>query len=135
MVFIDLQKAFDTVNVDILLTKLTSFGIKGAEHQWLQSYLSGRSQSVSVDGLTPLPVSMEVPQGLIISPLLLLLSLNDLTSVVESCETNMFTDNTEINTTEKPECHEDLQNTLNADRHIIKDYLNYNTLSLNIPKC
>ncbi len=47
----------------------------------------------------------------------------------------MFADDTEIDTAEKPECHEDLQNNLNADLHKIKDYLNYNRFSLNIPKC
>ncbi len=47
----------------------------------------------------------------------------------------MFAGDTEIDTPEKPECHEDLQNNLNAEIHKIKDYLNYNTLNLNIPKC
>ncbi len=104
VVFIDLRNAFDAFDIDILLAKLTSFGLGGVEHQWFQSYLSGRSQSVSVDDhlSDPLPVSMGVPQGLILSPLLLLLFLNDLPSVAESCETNMFTDDTEIYTAEKP---------------------------------
>ncbi len=56
-------------------------------------------------------------------------------SVAESCETNMFADDTEIDTAEKPECQEDLQNKLNADLDKIKGYLNYNRLSLNISKC
>ncbi len=61
----------------------------------------------------PLPVSMGVSQGSILGPLLFLLFLHDLPSVAESCETNMFTDDTEIDTAEKPECHENLQNNLN----------------------
>ncbi len=44
----------------------------------------------------------------------------------------MFVDDTEIDTAEKPERHEELQNNLNADLHEIKDYLNYTKLSLNI---
>ncbi len=62
-------------------------------------------------------------------PPFILLFLNDLSSVAESCEkTNMFADDAEIDTAEKPECHEDLQNNLNSDLHKIKDYLNYNRL-------
>ncbi len=46
VVFSDLRKAFDSIDVNILLAKLPSFGITGMEHKWFQSYLSGRSQSV-----------------------------------------------------------------------------------------
>jgi hypothetical protein len=66
VVFIDLRKAFDTVDINILLSKLSMFGISGIELQWFQSYLTGRSQSVMVDGhiSDPLPVSIGVPQYL-----------------------------------------------------------------------
>ncbi len=50
-------------------------------------------------------------------------------------EINIIADDTEIDTAEKPECHEYLQNNLNADFHKIKGHLYYNILSLNIPKC
>ncbi len=108
VVFIDLQKAFDTVDVNILLVKLPSLGITEMEHKWFKSYLSGRSQSVSVNGhlSDPLPVSIGVPQGSILSPLLFLFFLNDLPTVTESCETNMCADDTEIDsasTTDSPE--------------------------------
>ncbi len=65
VVFIDIRKTFDTVDVNILLTKLPSFDITGMEHKWFKSYLSGRSQSVSVDGhlSDPQPVSIGVPQS------------------------------------------------------------------------
>ena len=76
-VFIDLRKAFDTVDTDILLAKLKGFVDTGIEHKWLWSYLTGRSQSVSVDGhlSNPLPVNIGVPQGLILGPLLLNLAI------------------------------------------------------------
>ncbi len=68
-------------------------------HKYYQySYLSGRSQSVSLDGhlSDPLPVSIGVTQGTILGPLLFLLLLSDLPTVTESCETNMYADDTEI---------------------------------------
>ncbi len=62
-----------------------------------------KSHSVSVDGhlSDPLPVSMRDPQGSILRPFLSLLFLNDLSSVAQSCETNTFADDTEIDTAEK----------------------------------
>ena len=62
VVFIDLRKAFDTVDTDILLAKLKGFGVTGIEHQWFWSDLTG-SQSVSVDGnlSDPLHVNIGVP--------------------------------------------------------------------------
>ncbi len=92
-----------TVDVNILLAKHPSIGITGMEYKWFKSYLSGRSQSVSVDGhlLDPLPVSIGVPQGSILGPLLFLLFLNDLPTVTEFCETNMYADDTEIDSASK----------------------------------
>ncbi len=60
--FIDLRKAFDTVDSNILLLKLTRYGISGSEKKWFESYLTGHTQSVSVDGQLsdPLPVTIGV---------------------------------------------------------------------------
>ena len=64
-VFIDFSKAFDTVNHDILLSKLWHYGIKGFAHQWLTSYLSNRKQFVCFDGVnSPYDnITCGVPQG------------------------------------------------------------------------
>ncbi len=63
VVFIDICKAFDTVNINILLLKLTRYGINGSERKWVESYLTGHTQSVSVDGQLSdlLPVTIGVP--------------------------------------------------------------------------
>ncbi len=137
VVFIDLCKVFDTVDVDVLFAKLPSFGITGIKHEWFRNYLTRQSQSVIVSGhlSNPLPVTMGVPQGSILEPLLLLLFLNDLPEVMETCTTNMFVDDTDIEDTCKPQDQSTLKNNINSDLSRLKSYFDTNRLSINVTKC
>ena len=73
-VFIDLQKAFDTVNHSILLQKLQHYGVRGTALNWFSYYLTDRKQYVSANGHTSdhLKISCWVPQGSVLGPLLFL---------------------------------------------------------------
>ena len=97
-VFIDLEKAFDTVNHQILLSKLYHYGIRGIANKWLSSYLSGHSQSVKLNGITSskMNVSCRVPQGSILGPLLFLVYVNDMNLAAKSSVIHHFADDTNL---------------------------------------
>ena len=81
--FIDLEKAFDTVDHQILLQKLYHYGIRGLAHNRFQSYLFSQQQFVFISGCSSELMSIKcgVPQGSTLRPLLFLLYINDLNSV------------------------------------------------------
>ena len=72
IVFLDLKKTFDTVDHEILLSKLNFYGINGIAHHWFQSYLEDRTQMRSINGLfsSSCFLSCGVPQGTNLGPLL-----------------------------------------------------------------
>ena len=96
MVFLDLSKTFDTLDHELLLNKLVSFGFPDCTIIWFRAYLTHRTQSVYVNGAVsdPKSVKFEVPQGSILGALLLIAYINDLPSVVRNCDIQLYADDT-----------------------------------------
>ena len=94
-VYLDLSKAFDTVDKSILLKKLEHFGIRGIGLKLLENYLTNRKQCVMIDGLLSdvLSIDCGVPQGSNLGPLLFLIYVNDLPEV-SNLITKLFADDT-----------------------------------------
>ena len=98
MIFIDLKKAFDTVDRQILSNKMQFYGITGRAHKWFSSYLHNRKQYCEVNGTTSSVENIDigVPQGSCLGPLLFLLYINDLPFALKRAKATMYADDTAI---------------------------------------
>ena len=98
VVFIDLKKAFDTIDHEIILRKMSYFGADQETITWFQSYLSNRTQRCNVNGRlsTPCTITCGVPRGSILGPLLFLMYINDLPNCLREASPRMFADDTNI---------------------------------------
>ena len=133
-IFLDLKKAFDTLDHNILLEKLQYYGIKNVYHKWFTSYLSNRKQCTiinnSVSDFSNLITG--VPQGSTLGPLLFLLYINDIVESSKILKFTLFADDTNIT-------HSDLDinnraTTVNTELKLISTWLLSNKLSLNTDK-
>ena len=133
-VFIDLSKAFDTVDHEILIKKLQVYGVNGTELSWFKCYLTNRHQFVKIDNIDSnfQEVKCGVPQGSILGPLLFLIYVNDMYLAVPKLNTVMFADDTNLFICGSD--HKTLFKIMNEQLSLIDDWFAVNKLSLNIDK-
>ena len=133
-IFVDFQKAFDTVNHEILLRKLSHYGITGHINDWFRSYLLDRKQYVSVLGFKSSysTIPHGVPQGSVLGPLLFLIYINDLNKAIKFSTTYHFADDT--NLLRVDESYKKFQSNINKDLKGLYNWLLANKISLNVAK-
>ena len=133
-VFIDLSKAFDTVDHNILISKLENYGIQETNLKWFKDYLTNRKQCIIYDGTKTKSnlVTCGVPQGSILGPLLFLIYINDLHKTSSLMEFILFADDTNIFYSDTN--IERLFQRVNDELDRINEWFIANKLSLNIKK-
>ena len=95
--FVDLSKAFDTVDHHLLLHKLSLIGFDHMNLEWFKSFLTGRSQCVKVGKITSLFLDIDkgVPQGSVLGPLLFIIYINEIASTLTPlCQVHLYADDT-----------------------------------------
>ena len=133
-VYLDLSKAFDTINHDILLRKLQYYGVRGTTLAWFRSYLDQRRQYVSYLGIqsNTMVMSFGVPQGSVVGPLLFILYSNDTPNSLIHCKTILFADDTTVYIA--GDNQQALYDQVNTDLKNLTDWFRANQLSVNPSK-
>ena len=133
-IFLDFSKAFDTINHDILLHKLSHYGIRGIALEWFRNYLQDRKQYVSLNDhcSNMKDINCGVPQGSILGPLLFIIYINDfhrssdiLSFILFADDSNVFFSNKNPHT---------LIQTINTELNKLTQWIRANKLSLNLQK-
>jgi len=135
-IFMDLSKAFDTLNHEILLYKLKYYGFNDISLKLMQSYISNRTQYIELDNIKSdvLEITCGVPQGSILGPLLFIIYMNDLPYITKCLTPVIYADDTTMFTTININNHVAIQEDINKELKLVSDWLKLNKLSLNSEK-
>lgn len=141
LTLLDFSRAFDCLNISLLLGKLSFYGLDRHAISWFASYLSQRTQRVRVvreDGSCslsdPLPVTRGIPQGSILGPLLFIIYTADITKQIVYCNYHLYADDVQIYLSFKPDDISIATRKITDDLNRIHDWAGKNALMLNASK-
>ena len=134
VLFLDLKKAFDTVDHKILVSKLKLYGFHESSLKWLISYLEYRQQKCCINNeiSSSKTLNCGVPQGTILGPLLFLIYVNDLPNCLSKSTPRMYADDTNLTVTGKNVG--EIDELMSEDLQNVRNWLNSNKLTLNATK-
>ena len=135
-VFLDLSKAFDTLDFDILLYKLNYYGIRGTSLTLIQNYLSKRVQYTHYENQDSdlLDIKIGIPQGSILGPLFFSIYINDLVNASKKLSCLMYADDTTIYFNQEVFPKINRSTSINMELEKLSIWLKLNTLTLNVEK-
>ena len=133
-VFLDLSKAFDMIDHSLLKGKLTALGVRGGALAWFDNYLSGRTQSVSVNRTysDTSDILLGVPQGSVLGTLLFVVFIKDLPSVAHRCKIVLYADDTALFFAGRN--IQTIQSALQEDLNAVGEWFSLNRLLVNCDK-
>lgn len=133
-IFLDLKRAFETVDIKRMIEKLKTFGVGQKTRNWFQNFLGDIYQRTTINGHTSsnLPNDIGLPQGSILSAILFIIYINDMPDLLKNVFVNLFADDTLLYGVGKNK--QEMANQLNKDLAVLNDWLATNKLKLNIEK-
>lgn len=133
-VFLDFKRAFETIDREILLVKLESYGVKDRELRWFREFLSNRTQRTKVGKSVSdaLRIDLGVPQGSVLGTLLFSIYINDINKVLVNCKVAVFADDTLLYIARDDVG--DAETLIQQDLQRLSEWLNANKLKLNVGK-
>ena len=136
LAFVDFRKAFDVINHELLLKKLSIYGANDLSLKWFGSYLTGRKQYVRINGCcsTSKELLQGVPQGSILGPILFLLFVNDMPLSIRDSTLDVYADDTTLSKTSSWENVSYLTQSLNQDLKRLDEWSERNKMFINSQK-